>query len=98
MFKLDMDALRERAMATTANNPPLATLATLATLAISQPPQGHANDLLTTRLMAAAMRRCDTFNDSEHARQAMRQDILATPPHLRQDLLDYFKDVQKGQP
>ena len=53
---------------------------------------------LTARLMAAAMRRCDQFNDSETARQAMRQDILATPLHLRQDLLDYFKDVQKGQP
>lgn len=45
---------------------------------------------LTTRLLAAAMRRCDHFNDSEQARQQMREQVLETPPHLRQDLLDYF--------
>ena len=53
---------------------------------------------LTARLMAAAMRRCDDFNDSEAARQAMRQDVLATPLHLRQDLLDHFKQIAKDQP
>lgn len=90
MFKLNMEAIREHAMVTTANDPPLAKLATVATLAISQPPQGHANDLLDTRLMAAAMRRCDEFNDSEKARQEMREQVAEIPPHLRQDLLDYF--------
>lgn len=45
---------------------------------------------LTARLIAAALRRCDEFNDSEAAREEMRQDCLATPPHLRQDLLDHF--------
>jgi hypothetical protein len=90
MFKLDMQALRNAAMVTTVNNPPLAEIATVATLAISQPPQGFANDLLDTRLMVAAMRRCDQFNDSEAARQAMRDQLLEVPPHLRQDLLDHF--------
>jgi hypothetical protein len=52
---------------------------------------------LTARLMVAAMRRCDDFNDSEQARQAMRQDVLGTPPHLRQDLLDHFKQISKDQ-
>ena len=71
---------------------PLAKLATLAGLAIS-------HDLLTKRLMAAAMRRCDHFNDGEVAREAMRQDVLATPLHLQQDLLDYFNEInQKEKP
>lgn len=50
---------------------------------------------LTDRLLSAAMRRCDDFNDSEAARQDMRQDVLATPPHLRQDLLDHFNEISK---
>jgi hypothetical protein len=45
---------------------------------------------VTTELLQAAMRRCDQFNDSEKARQDMREQILETPPHLRQDLLDHF--------
>lgn len=45
---------------------------------------------LTRRLLAAAMRRCDQFNDSEQARQQMREQVLEIPPHLRQDLLDHF--------
>jgi len=40
--------------------------------------------------MAAAMRRCDQFNDGDKARQEMREQVLETPPHLRQDLLDHF--------
>ncbi|MDZ4145694.1 MAG: hypothetical protein U1D29_14360 [Burkholderiales bacterium] len=51
---------------------------------------------LTVRLIAAAMRRCDQFNDSEAARQAMRDDCLATPPELRQDLLDHFQGKAPG--
>lgn len=45
---------------------------------------------LTHHLLVAAMRRCDQFNDNAAAREAMRADVLATPLHLRRDLLDYF--------
>ena len=45
---------------------------------------------VTAQLLEAAMRRCDEFNDSDKARQDMREEILGTPPHLRPDLLDYF--------
>ena len=44
----------------------------------------------TSWLIDAAMQVCDQHNDSEAAREEMRQDILGTPPHLQQDLLDYF--------
>lgn len=45
---------------------------------------------ITAQLLDAAMRRCDQFNDSEKTRQDMREQILETPPHLRQDLLEHF--------
>jgi len=45
---------------------------------------------VTQQLLEAAMRRCDQFNDSEKARIDMREQVLATPPHLRQDLLEHF--------
>lgn len=45
---------------------------------------------VTAQLLEAAMRRCDEFNDSDKARQDMREQVLETPPHLRQDLLDHF--------
>lgn len=48
------------------------------------------SSLITARLLEAAMRRCDQFKDSDKAREEMRQDVLGTPPELRQDLLDYF--------
>ena len=60
---------------------------------------GHKKELIaylvessriTARLLEAAMRRCDQFNDSDKARQDMREQILETPPHVRQDLLDHF--------
>lgn len=41
-------------------------------------------------LIAAAMRVCDHYDDNDAKREEMRQDILATPHHLRQELLDYF--------
>lgn len=44
----------------------------------------------TATLIEAAMRVCDQYNDSEAAREDMRRDILDTPPHLHQDLLDHF--------
>lgn len=43
-------------------------------------------------LIEAAMKACDMHNDSEAARQEMRQDCLRLPPHLRQDLLDHFTE------
>ena len=45
---------------------------------------------ITALLLEAAMRRCDQFNDSDKARQDMREQVLETPPHLRQDLLGHF--------
>lgn len=51
---------------------------------------------ITVQLLEAAMRRCDQFNDSEKARQDMREQVLQTPAYLRQDLLAHFLDqVQK---
>lgn len=61
-------------------------LAGLAKLAISH----DSPELLLARLMAAAMRACDHWGDSEKARQEMRQQCLEIPPHLREDLLNYF--------
>jgi hypothetical protein len=51
---------------------------------------------MAARLMAAAMRRCDQFNDGDKARQEMREQVLETPPHLRQDLLDHFMGRPTG--
>jgi hypothetical protein len=50
---------------------------------------------LTSQLLSAAMYRCDQFNDSDSARAQMRHEVLATPEHLRRDLLDYFKNQCK---
>lgn len=86
----------------------LATLASVShwqfdTVAIEKPQISQISqlastgyDLLTTRLLAAAMRRCDQFNDGDQARADMRQDVLATPLHLQQDLLDYFNEATRG--
>jgi hypothetical protein len=43
------------------------------------------------RLITAAMRVCDRYGDGEQARADMEADCLATPPHLRADLLEYFE-------
>ena len=53
---------------------------------------------VTQQLLEAAMRRCDQFNDSEKARQDMRKQVLETPPHLRQDLLEHFLGKQPQAP
>lgn len=45
----------------------------------------------TTALIEAALRRCDQFNDGPPAREQMRQDCLALPPHLQADLLEHFQ-------
>lgn len=51
--------------------------------------------LITSQLLNAAMRVCDRYNDSEAAREEMRLDCLSLPPHLQQDLLDYFTARRK---
>ncbi len=45
----------------------------------------------TTALIEAAMRACVHHGDGDVAREAMRADCLATPPHLRADLLDHLR-------
>ncbi|MDZ4290737.1 MAG: hypothetical protein U1C47_02305 [Hydrogenophaga sp.] len=42
-------------------------------------------------LIDAAMRSCDHWGDSQTAREEMRQDVIQTPPHLRADLLEHFR-------
>jgi hypothetical protein len=42
------------------------------------------------QLLAAAMRCCDYWGDSDQARAEMVADIKAIPTHLRQDLLGHF--------
>ena len=48
---------------------------------------------LTAELLKLAMRRCDEFKDNAAMREEMRQDILNTPHHLLDEVLDYFKKV-----
>ena len=38
---------------------------------------------------------CDVYGDSDQAREDMRADVLATPPHLRADLLAHFAALQE---
>ena len=45
---------------------------------------------LTAELLAAAMHRCDSFNDDEAAREEMRRDCMALPSRLQGDLLEHF--------
>lgn len=56
--------------------------------------RNFSEDPTLKALLEAAMRRCDQFNDSDQARQEMRDQVLATPPHLRQDLLGHFLATQ----
>lgn len=46
---------------------------------------------LTQHLLQAAMRVCDKHGDSEAARGQMQADCLATPAHLRAELLEHFR-------
>lgn len=45
----------------------------------------------TATLLDAAAQACDHWGDDMAARDQMRRDIEATPPHLRQDLLEHLK-------
>ncbi len=55
------------------------------------------------RLIEAAMRACDHHDDGDAGREQMRQDCLATQPHLRKDLLVHLRtatsvgDRRKGE-
>lgn len=44
----------------------------------------------TAELLKAAMRVCDHHGDKEDARDQMRRDCLATPPHMKADLLKHL--------
>lgn len=54
------------------------------------------NRALAADLLAAAMRVCDHHGDGTDARDAMRQDVMNTPEHLRPDLLAYFLQTYGG--
>ncbi len=45
---------------------------------------------VTSKLLVAAMQACDAHRDDQAARQVMRDDVLATPPELRVELLEHF--------
>lgn len=45
------------------------------------------------QLLATAMKACDFHNDSDAAREEMRQQVLETPNELRGDLLSHFSEV-----
>ena len=47
------------------------------------------------RLIHAAMRVCDRHGDNDTARQEMRDQCLALPPHLQADLLEHFKGTRQ---
>lgn len=53
---------------------------------------------LTRELIAAAMRRCDEFNDNEAAREQMRDDCLSLSPAMQADLLAHFQESLKWTP
>lgn len=48
---------------------------------------------VTADLIHAAMLACDHFGDGPEAREQMRADCLATPPHLQAELLSHFKQT-----
>ncbi|ABE44884.1 hypothetical protein [Polaromonas sp. JS666] len=54
-------------------------------------------DSIIADLLKAAMLACDHHGDNPAAREAMCADCLATPPHLRADLLAHFKQTYRGQ-
>ena len=46
---------------------------------------------LAAELLGAAMRACDHWRDGPEAREQMKKEVMETPPHLRADLLDHFR-------
>ncbi|WP_218510848.1 hypothetical protein [Variovorax sp. dw_308] len=47
-------------------------------------------------LLEAAMRVCDLHGDGDEAREEMRRDCLALPPHLQADLLGHWRGKRAG--
>lgn len=58
----------------------------------------QANPPVGDVLLAAAMHVCDYYGDSEQARADMCADVLATPSHLRADLLKHFLSTSNETP
>lgn len=55
------------------------------------PPRLHEGEPVSIQsLMAAAMRACDFYKDSDAAREDMRQQVVEIPNELRSDLLSHF--------
>jgi len=52
----------------------------------------------TAQLIEAAMQACDFHADGPEAREQMRQACIDTPPHLREDLCDHFKNTYEKKP
>lgn len=46
---------------------------------------------LASHALSLAMRACDQWGDSPAAREQMRCDVMATPPHLMADLLAHLE-------
>jgi hypothetical protein len=57
-----------------------------------------APDDLLVDLVAASMLACIHHGDGEEAREAMRAACIATPPHLRGDLLHHFTQTYGAAP
>lgn len=76
----------------TSTKPTVSRVATLATLAISQR-EKQPTDPVVVALLEAAMRCCDCWNDGRAARAEMMSDVMATPLHQRQDLLEHFRSA-----
>ncbi len=59
---------------------------------VAPPYRGCNTQLLAQRdpLLAAAMRACDQWADSETARQEMRRQIAEVPPEHRAEMLAHF--------
>lgn len=52
----------------------------------------------TAAILVEAMKVCEQFGDGAQAREQMRQDCEATPPHLVADLLDYLRHRTGAKP
>lgn len=49
------------------------------------------------KLLAAAMRACDHYNDGHAAREQMVKDCLDTPPELRGELREHFINTYRKE-
>lgn len=47
------------------------------------------------QLVAAAMLACDHFHDSKEARAQMVRECQETPPELRRDLIEHFRQTYR---